>query len=122
MLVNFLPVIEHYSMVRVPFRIRFDRRKAYGVGFVSGFTDPVQVGSCDPNKHEIKILKDMSNRQTADTLLHESIHLLNFEFNLGLTESQVEGIEQGMSKIFNLNPEFVRMLYEVYRKNAPRSK
>ena len=103
--------------IKFPFRIRYEPRKAYGVNFVSGFTDLDQVGSCNPNTKEIKIKSGLSEKETVNTMLHERIHVLGFERELNLTEAQVEGIELGLIKLFGLNQDFLRLLYETYRKS-----
>lgn len=103
--------------IKFPFRIRYEPRKAYGVNFVSGFTDIDQVGSCNPNTKEIKIKSGLSEKETVNTMLHECIHVLGFERELNLTESQVEGIEFGLVKLLELNQDFLRLLYDTYRKS-----
>ena len=98
---------------RLPYRIRFQPRKAYGVNLVSGFPEELD-GSCNPNTREIKLRAGMSDRQTVSALLHETIHLISFERSLDLTENQVLGLEHGIAKILELNPEFGKLLIEVF--------
>lgn len=103
--------------IKFPFRIRYERRKAYGVNFVSGFVDETQVGECCPNTKQIKIKQDISEKEKVATLLHEIFHLQNFELELGITEDQVGGLEIGFVKALELNPDLVRIIYETYRKS-----
>ena len=101
---------------KLPFRIRFERRKAYGVSSVSGFKNPDDIGECDPNAKQIKIKASMSEYQTIATLLHECVHLCSFEKELELTENQVLGIEEGLIKIFILNQDFLKLFYKTLLK------
>lgn len=96
---------------KLPYRIRYEPRKAYGVNLVSGFPEPLD-GTCDPNKKEIKLRGDMSERSTVSALLHEVLHLLSFERGLELTEAQVLGLELGLLRILELNPDFAKLLLE----------
>lgn len=108
--------------IKFPFRIRYEPRKAYGVNFVSGFINPKDVGSCDPNAKEIKIKLGMSDRETVSTLTHEVFHLQNFERELGLTEDQILGMELGFIKVLELNQDYLKLLYETYRKSNRSAK
>lgn len=96
---------------KLPYRIRYQARKAYGVSLVSGFPEPLD-GTCNPNTKEIKLRGDMSERSTVAALLHEVIHLISFERGLDLTEAQVLGLELGLWRILELNPKFAKLLLE----------
>lgn len=118
MLVKFDSYININSMIaKLPFRIRYERRKSYGVNMVSGFENPNDVGSCNPNTKEIKIMTGMSEKETVSTLTHEVFHQINFERELSLTEDQVLGMELGFMKALELNQDFLRLIYDTYRKS-----
>ena len=97
---------------KLPFRIRYERRKSYGVNTVSGFENPSDIGSCDPNKREIKLLAGLGEKLTVSSLTHEIFHLINFEKELGLTEEQVLAMELGFIKILDLNQDYLKLLYK----------
>jgi len=100
---------------KMPYRIRFEPRKAYGVSMVSGFEEDLD-GTCNPNTKEIKIRAGMGDKATLSALTHEVIHLISFEKNLNLTESQVLGLEIGLFKILELNKDYVKLIYELLGK------
>jgi len=106
---------------RLPFRIRFAKRVYYGVSMVSAFHDARDIGSCDPNKKEIKIKAGLSEKLTVSSLTHEIIHLINFELDLKLTEEQVLGLELGLVKVFDLNQDYLKLLYKTLLKRKPGS-
>ena len=102
---------------KLPFRIRYERRKSYGVNMVSGFVDPTDLGECNPNTKEIKIKSGQTPKESVSTLTHEVFHAVNFERELGLTEEQVEGMELGFIKVLELNQDYLKLLYDTYRKS-----
>lgn len=106
---------------KLPFRIRFKPRQAYGVNLVSGFPGPLD-GTCNPNTKEIKLRGDMSERATLSALTHEILHLISFEWDLELTESQVLGLEEGLIKILELNPTYVNLISQVLKRKYERRK
>ena len=97
---------------KLPYRIRFAPKKGYGVNLVSGFPEDLD-GSCNPNTQEIKIKGEMGEKRTIAALTHEIIHLISFEWNLSLTESQVLGLEEGLLKILELNPKYRKLIADI---------
>lgn len=104
---------------KLPFRIRYERRKSYGVSTVSKFHDPDDIGECDPNTKQIKLKAGLSEYQTVSTLTHEVLHLINFEKDLGITEDQVCGIEDGLIKVFLMNQDYLKLFYKTLLKRKP---
>jgi hypothetical protein len=100
---------------KMPYRIRFEPRKAYGVSMVSGFEDDLD-GTCNPNTREIKIRAGMGDKITLSALLHEIIHVVNFEKHLNITEEQTLGLEVGLFKILELNPDLIKLINDVLVK------
>jgi len=84
---------------------------------VSGFVDPTDLGECNPNTKEIKIKSGQTPKESVSTLTHEVFHAVNFERELGLTEEQVEGMELGFIKVLELNQDYLKLLYDTYRKS-----
>lgn len=98
----------------VPHKIRITSKTAYIVGFVPGFDDKKQVGSCDPNTKRIDLLESLNAEKTIGALLHEVIHAINFEDpDLALVERQVEILELRLLFLLKKNPKFKNLLLEL---------
>ncbi len=69
-----------------------------------GEPQPHQVGLCDPSSRQIVIKKEQSNR--FSTLIHETIHAIDFDYSIGLTEQQVMKLEDGIMRVIKLNKLF----------------
>lgn len=61
------------------------------------------MGECCPNQKQIVLLRNLKPHKAYFVFLHEVIHAINFESALDLTESQVEGLECGIDRLFRLN-------------------
>lgn len=59
-------------------------------------------GEFDPNKNLVTINPD---KQPANTLLHEILHIISGEKKLGLSEQQVEKLETWLCDMFCNNRE-----------------
>jgi len=85
--------------------------KTYGISFVSGKPlDDGDLGELDPAKQRITIRKGQPLEQEQDTVLHEVIHAVDCEGNLGLSERQVRGLGTILLGVMKDNPAFVRYL------------
>lgn len=102
---------------KFPHKIKYNSKISYTVSFVPKFDDPTQVGACDPNTKEIKIMAGMTDEKTVSTAFHESIHQINFEeLDLCLVERQVEILEIELVKLFRRNPKFFDLFIDLVRK------
>ncbi len=94
-------------------RIRTKWNKSWTVLEIDYFTDSKgnrldDLGQCDPNARQITIRKDDINK--TSTLIHEVIHAIDFDLDIGLTENQVLLLEEGIMRVFKLNPVLVKKL------------
>ena len=67
------------------------------------------LGQTVLKKGKIKILPDMHRDFTAETLLHEVIHCIDYSTNLDLTEEQVLVLAPALQEVLRNNPIFWRM-------------
>ena len=67
-------------------------------------------GSCDDNKQEISIKKQMPSDLELDTIIHEITHAIDYQMNLDLTERQVHGVGAGLAAVLIDNPKFLEYL------------
>jgi len=69
------------------------RHTTYKIRFVK------RLGACgetDPNKFEIRIKKGMSRNETFRTLLHEVLHLVEFEWPVKLKHKTIWKLEAAL--------------------------
>lgn len=58
------------------------------------------LGDCDPNKRRIRIQKGMGKRKTLETLVHELLHLVEFEENIpGFTHWHIRKLDRGLTQL-----------------------
>lgn len=68
------------------------------------------VGLCYEAEQRISIAPDQTPIEEADTVLHETLHGLDYVLGMGLTEEQVRGTASGLIGILKDNPKFLRYL------------
>lgn len=78
-----------------------DRRDPAGV---EGF------GKLDIDRLEIAILEDMPKPLEKDCILHEAVHAIDEQTDLGLTEHQVEVLGCMLQLLFADNPALLKYL------------
>lgn len=101
---------------KFPHKIKYNSKVSYTISFVPKFDDPDQLGSCDPNKKEIKIKANLSDEETVSVATHELIHLLSFQHDdLCLVERQVEILEIELVKLFRRNPKFFDLFVDLVK-------
>ena len=90
--------------------------KTYGIQYTSGAPlDDDNIGELDPDKQKITIKKGQPLETEQDTFLHEIIHAIDHELNIGLREKQVRALATGFLAALKDNPKLVAYLR---RKNA----
>lgn len=72
-------------------------------GPADGFTDSGEM--CE-ERLAIKIQEGQIEIEEADTMLHETVHGVDYLLDLGLTERQVRLLATALIGIFQDNPEF----------------
>lgn len=69
-------------------------KNTFKVNFINKFDDGNYVGLSDWNNRCIYIKKNQSKQETVKTYLHECLHIFSDEFNIKLSEKQVQGLEK----------------------------
>lgn len=80
----------------IPARVQIAPKVAYEIVWQKDLQDTkgnVIYGLTDLNTKTITIRMDMKPKLTVETYIHECFHAFSEEFNLGLTENQVLGME-----------------------------
>lgn len=60
-------------------------------------------GQCDSEKKEITLKRLLNNSNLATTLIHELIHAIDFDKQIGLSEAQTLKLEAGLFEFFRVN-------------------
>jgi hypothetical protein len=72
--------------------------------YIDSFPDyPQQLGEMRPDIQQIVIKNGQSATETAKSILHEVIHAISDENDIGLTEKQVEDLEDAVWRFLKLN-------------------
>jgi hypothetical protein len=66
----------------------------FKVNFIDKFDDGNYVGLSDWNKDCIYIKKNQTKQELVKTYLHECLHIFSDEFDIKLSEKQVQGLEK----------------------------
>ena len=106
---------------KLPHRIRLSSKDYYNVVVVPRFQDERDLGHCDYDQKEIRLsVTGRSEKTVVGTLLHESLHYISWKFKLGLTESQVAGLEDGLIALFKLNTTFSVLFFKTFVKRMSK--
>ena len=70
-----------------------------------------KYGTCDFSEQIIEIEKRASNQRKIQTLLHELLHAISYEYSLDLSEHQVELLSIGLLQVFRDNPSLKRKIF-----------
>lgn len=84
--------------MRIPKPSQYPKRvhlkgETYKIKFVKGLKD---LGNTDASKNLIRIRKGMSNTETFKTVIHEILHLLEFEWPIRLKHKTVYKLEEAI--------------------------
>jgi hypothetical protein len=72
--------------------------------------NPASIGATRYNDCLIKYLETLKGDELRDTLLHESIHVIDYTAQLGLEEKQVHALASLLLSVLKDNKEFSRWL------------
>lgn len=86
-----------------PHKIRIKARVSYEVVFVEAFDDPKCLAECRADKRQIAIKSGMSDSETFETLIHETLHALEFEYGIEIPHKSIYALEGAIHKILKLN-------------------
>lgn len=86
--------------------------KTVSVEFVDAIPNAPQgaVGLNNCNTLRILLLKDQADDSMKDTMLHEIIHMLDYEYQLGLKERHVHCLASGLYAVLKDNPQVTKWL------------
>ena len=84
-------------------KIRLHRDLSYEVVYVDEFSDPKVVGESRPSTFQIVLKNGQSNTELFKTYLHECLHAISDEHDIGLTEKQVGKLEEAIYRFLRLN-------------------
>ena len=96
----------------VPHKILIKPRIAYEIVYVDRFDDPCQVGECrrtiGKNSYEgtirqIAIKSGLSKRALLETLLHEVLHAVEYEYKLPIPHALIHKLEKPLLRLLIAN-------------------
>ncbi len=64
------------------------------------------LGEVNFNNQQIRINPNYSKEVQELTLLHEIVHVVNYTYNVGLEEEQVDRLSRGLYATIKENPEY----------------
>ena len=87
--------------------------KTYKLKFIkdSKFEES-EFGIMDPEKMEILINNEKSDEYQKDTFLHETIHAIDVDMGLGLSERQVRNLGCALYQVLKTNTSIRRWLFK----------
>ena len=74
--------------------------EVYKVKFVKKYKDPRQRGECDSENKQITILAGMSKRSTITTLIHETLHAIEFECDFDIKHKLIYNLETALYEFY----------------------
>ena len=93
----------------IPSRVQISKKTYYDVVWQKEITDTKGnhlCGMTNLNDKVITIKMDMTAKLTIETYIHEVIHSISDEYDLGLTENQVLKMEESLPYILKLDNIF----------------
>lgn len=90
----------------IPPRIRITSKVTYEVVYIKEFKDSDIMGETRHWSKQIVLGDNQTDKEKIETLIHELIHAISDENDLGITETQVHALEKGIIKLLTLNKFF----------------
>lgn len=88
----------------IPSHIRITSKRDYEVTYIENFKDSdTQLGECRWEPPQIVVKVNQPAGEKVSTVLHEVIHAVDFEHDIGLTEKQVLKLERAFFRMLKLN-------------------
>lgn len=78
----------------IPHRIQLNKNSWYEIVWISEFKDGNTLGEMRPDEQQIVIKTEESPKVTVITYLHEVLHSISDEYDVGLTETQILKLEK----------------------------
>lgn len=90
--------------MKLPSRIRICRNVFYRLVYQDEIDgNPDVLGLCDPNMRTIFIKTNLSDRLVLQTLIHELIHAIEFEYQQPIPHRITYTLDEGLAAILRLN-------------------
>lgn len=80
----------------IPSQIKVSGKHTYEIVWVESFKDEETLGETRFEPYQIAIKLGLSDKETVYTLLHECFHAISHDYNIGLTETQVQMLEKSL--------------------------
>jgi hypothetical protein len=86
-----------------PHKVRIKTRISYEIVWVDAFDDTDCLGECRFEAKQIALLKGRSDAETFETLIHEVLHAIEYEYGVKLPHKSIYALEGAVHKILKLN-------------------
>lgn len=90
--------------------------KTYAVEFVDKVDDKDSFGEHEMSTQKIKIKNEQHHESSRETLLHEVIHAVEEQLDLGMKEKQVHGLAVGLFQVLRENAALLAFITEKKRR------
>lgn len=81
---------------KIPHRVQVSRKSFYEVCYVDSFVDENVLGETRFDVKQIAIKDEQPPKEKVHTYLHELLHAISDEYEVGLTETQVRALEKAI--------------------------
>jgi uncharacterized protein YpuA (DUF1002 family) len=91
---------------RIPNLVQLKRKTKYEVCYIESFLDESVLGETRFDSRLIVIKSSQTPKEKVHTYIHELLHAISEEYNVGLTETQVQALERAVYYILKNNNVF----------------
>lgn len=90
---------------RIPSRVTFGNN-SYEILYIEQFSNPLTLGETRLEDKQIVLKTDQTPKELVKTYLHECLHAVSEEYEVGLTEQQILKLEDALQYILRENNIF----------------
>jgi len=90
---------------RIPHRVQVSRKSYYEICYVDTFVDESVLGETRFDVKQIVLKDNQPHKEKVHTYLHELLHAISEEYEIGLTETQVRLLEKAV--YYTMKPDNV---------------
>jgi hypothetical protein len=94
-------------VTRIPHNVHTGKKDRFEVVWVDDFVDGETFGETRFNPLQIAIKKNLSDKETVLTYLHEVIHAASYTHDINLTETQVRKLEKALIPLMKKDNLFI---------------
>ena len=91
---------------KIPTHVTVNKH-VYEILWCEGFSDPNVLGEKRVDPYQIVLKSGESDKETVLTLAHELIHAIADEYKAGITETQVQKLEQAVPDLIKILRNFI---------------